>query len=107
MNVSPLALRVLDAVHAASYEMVALLSLVGIEESDEVPTAEVSCTRRPLLRINPRFVAAHCATDEHLFVLVIEGAFTLTLMKSSKVLDKLLPLFGVYSPNSSQMKLNW
>jgi hypothetical protein len=36
-----------------------------------VPTAAVSCERRPVLRINPDFVRARCRTDEHLFMLVM------------------------------------
>jgi hypothetical protein len=63
--------RVLDAVPARSYAMNALLSLVRIEVSQRVPTAAVSCERRPVLIINPDFVAKHCRSDEHLFLLVM------------------------------------
>ena len=63
--------RVLNAIPAGAYEMNALLSLLRIEETDAVPTASVSCERRPVLRINPDFVRRHCRTDEHLFLLVM------------------------------------
>ena len=63
--------RVLNAVPARTYEMGALLSVLRIEVTTEVPTASVSCERRPVLRINPEFVEACCRTDEHLFLLVM------------------------------------
>ena len=66
-----LAIRILNAVPARSYAMNTLLSLLAIEVSDEVATAAVSCTSRPVLRVNPTFVEQHCRTDEHLFLLVM------------------------------------
>lgn len=63
--------RVLDAVPARSYALGALLSLFRVEASEEVPTACVTCERRPVLRVNPRFVEEHCRTDAHLFLLVM------------------------------------
>lgn len=71
MSGTSLAMRILDAVPAATHEMTALLGLLRIEESREIPTAAVSCERQPVLRINPDFVAQHCRTDEHLFLLVM------------------------------------
>lgn len=68
---SDLTTRVLNAIPAGAFEMNALLSLLRIEETDAVPTASVSCERRPVLRINPEFVRRHCRTDEHLFLLVM------------------------------------
>ena len=66
-----LAMRILDAVPAASHEMTALLGLLRIEESRDVPTACISCERQPVLRVNPDFVQEHCRTNEHLFLLVM------------------------------------
>jgi hypothetical protein len=63
--------RVLDAVPARSHALGALLQLFRVEASPDVPTACVSCERRPVLRINPSFVSEHCRTDAHLFVLVM------------------------------------
>jgi hypothetical protein len=63
--------RVLDAVPARSHALGALLQLFRVEASEDVPTACVSCERRPVLRVNPRFVDEHCKTDAHLFVLVM------------------------------------
>jgi hypothetical protein len=63
--------RVLDAVPAGSYAMTALLSLLRVEVTRSVPTAAVSCKRRPVLMINPDFVESKCQSDEHLFLLVM------------------------------------
>lgn len=63
--------RVLNAMPAGGYEMHAFLSLLSVEATADVPTASVSCERRPVLRLNPAFVARHCRTDEHLFLLVM------------------------------------
>jgi hypothetical protein len=71
--------RVLDAVPAAGYEMNALLSLLRIEVTRDVATASVSCARRPVLRINPEFVAERCRTDEHLFMLVMHELYHVLL----------------------------
>lgn len=66
-----LARRLLEAIPATSYEMGALLGLLRVEETREVPTAAITCEKRPVLKVNPDFVAAHCRTDEHLFLLVM------------------------------------
>ena len=66
-----LALRLLNALPAGAYEVTALLSLLRVEESRDVPTAAVTCERRPVLKLNPDFLAARCASDEHLFLLVM------------------------------------
>jgi hypothetical protein len=63
--------RVLDAVPARSHALGALLQLFRVEVTEDVPTACVSCERRPVLRVNPRFVEQHCRTDAHLFLLVM------------------------------------
>lgn len=71
--------RVLNAVPARSYAMNGLLSLLRIEVSREVPTAAVSCERRPVLRINPEFARERCGTDEHLFLLVMHELYHVLL----------------------------
>ena len=63
--------RVLDVVPARTHAMAALLQLFRVEATTAVPTASVSCERRPVLRVNPRFVAERCRTDAHLFMLVM------------------------------------
>jgi hypothetical protein len=63
--------RLLDVVPARSHEMTALLQLFRVEASESVATASVSCERRPVLRVNPRFAAERCRTDAHLFMLVM------------------------------------
>jgi hypothetical protein len=71
--------RVLNAVPARSYAMNALLSLLRVEVSRDVPTAAISCERRPVLRVNPDFVREHCRTDEHLFLLVMHELYHMLL----------------------------
>lgn len=63
--------RILDAVPAVSFEMSALVALFRIEVTTDVPTACVTCGQRAVLRVNPDFVAEHCRTSEHLFLLVM------------------------------------
>lgn len=66
-----LAERVARALPGSSFELETLVRLVGVEETDAVPTAAVTCRSRARLLINPAFVAEHCRRDEHLFLLVM------------------------------------
>lgn len=68
---SRIAERIARSLPGASFELDALVRLVGIEETDAVPTAAVTCRERARLLINPAFVAEHCERDEHLFLLVM------------------------------------
>lgn len=63
--------RIFDVVPAATWQMEQLLGLLDITADDSVPTACVDCAARPRLRLNPKFVAEHCRTDEHLLMLVL------------------------------------
>jgi hypothetical protein len=63
--------RILDVVPARTHAIAALLQLFRVETTTAVPTASVSCERRPVLRVNPRFVAERCRTDAHLFMFVM------------------------------------
>ena len=66
-----LAERILEAFPSVSYSLSALMRLVDIVESDEVPTALVECRVQPRLLVNPAFVAQHAATPEKLLMLVM------------------------------------
>jgi hypothetical protein len=66
-----LAERLVRCLPAASFELETLVRLAGIVATRDVPTAAVECRARPRLLVNPDFVAAHCARDEHLFLLVM------------------------------------
>lgn len=66
-----LADRIARSLPGSSFELEALVRLVGIDETDAVPTAAVTCRNRARLLINPTFVAEHCRRDEHLFLLVM------------------------------------
>src|SRR5262245_30539096 len=63
--------RVARSIPGATFELEALVRLVGIEETSEVATAAVTCGARARLLLNPDFVATHCRRDEHLFLLVM------------------------------------
>jgi len=66
-----LAERILDAFPSGSYALSALLRLMDIVESTEVPTAAVECRVQPRLLVNPEFVAKHAQTPEALLMLVM------------------------------------
>jgi hypothetical protein len=68
---TPLAERLARSLPGASFELEALVRLVGIHETTDVPTASVSCGVRTRLRVNPEFAAEYCSRDEHLFLLVM------------------------------------
>ena len=89
-----LAIRILNAVPARSYAMNALLSLLSIEATGDVPTAAVSCTARPVLRVNPAFVQAHCRSDEHLFVLVMHELHHV-LLGHTRLFPRLTPAHNI------------
>ena len=55
----PIADRILDAFPSGSYALSALLRLMDIVESTEVPTAAVECRAQPRLLVNPEFLAQH------------------------------------------------
>jgi hypothetical protein len=63
--------RIVRCLPAATFELETLVRLAGIVATRDVPTAAVECRARPRLLLNPDFVAAHCARDEHLFLLVM------------------------------------
>jgi hypothetical protein len=67
----PLAERLVRCLPAASFEMETLVGLAGVEASRDVATAAVTCEGRPRLLLNPDFVARHCQSDEHLFLLTM------------------------------------
>ena len=49
----------------------ALLQVVSVEWSKEVPTAAMSCGAHPRMMVNPQFVEAHCRTDAELKALLM------------------------------------
>ena len=69
--VPSLADRILDCFPSGSYALGALLRLLDIVESDDVPTAAVECRAQPRLLVNPSFVAQYANTPEKLLMLVM------------------------------------
>jgi len=63
--------RIAHSLPGSSFELEQLVSIVGIEETETIPTAAVTTRGRARLLINPKFVAEHCELDEHLFLLVM------------------------------------
>jgi len=63
--------RIAYSLPGSSFELEQLVRLVGVEETDTIPTAAVTTRGRARLLINPGFVAEHCQRDEHLFLLVM------------------------------------
>ena len=63
--------QVLDCFPSGSYALSALLRLVDIVESDQVPTAAVECRIQPRLLINPNFISRHANAPERLLMLVM------------------------------------
>jgi hypothetical protein len=68
---SDLAERILDAFPAGHYGLTALLRLLEVVETTEVPTAAVEVALQPRLKINPEFVAAQAETPEKLLMVVM------------------------------------
>ena len=68
---SNIADRILDCFPSGSYALGALLRLLDIVESTEIPTAAVECHVQPRLLVNPDFVAQHANTPEKLLMLVM------------------------------------
>jgi hypothetical protein len=68
---SPIGHRIARSLPGASFELEALVRLVGIEATASVETAAVTCRHRARLLVNPTFVEEHCQRDEHLFLLVM------------------------------------
>ena len=79
MNTDALKYRIFNALPAATYQMDRLISLLDIVESDRIETACVECKTWPRMLLNPDFVAEHCQTDEHLFLLVMHELYHVIL----------------------------
>ncbi len=63
--------RILDCFPSGTYALGALLRLLDVVETEEVPTAAVECRLQPRLLVNPKFVDAWAPTPEKLLMLVM------------------------------------
>ena len=64
----------------SSLPLIEFLSISKIRfDNPEVNSAAVSCGVRPVLNLNPDFLAQHCQSDEHLFMLIMHEMFHLIL----------------------------
>jgi hypothetical protein len=66
-----LADRILDAFPAGQYGLAALLRLLDIVETTDVPTAAIEVALQPRMKINPLFVSEQANTPEKLLMLVM------------------------------------
>lgn len=66
-----LAGRVARCLPGATFELETLARLVGIQATDSIETAAVTCHGRARLLLNPEFIEKHCRRDEHLFLLIM------------------------------------
>lgn len=71
--------RVWGCVPLTGQAFAALLSLLEVEASDEVPTACVTTGERSRMLLNPEFVGKYCRTDEHLAMLVLHELYHVVL----------------------------
>lgn len=91
MTESRLEDRILDTFPSGSYGLLALLRLLDIVETTEVPTAAVECTEMPRLRINPEFVECHAETPERLLMLVMHELHHV-LLGHTRLFPRLTPV---------------
>ncbi len=78
-----IALRLINCIPGATFELEQLLALVEIELTDSVPTATVTTGLRSSLLLNPDFIERCCVTDEHLFLLVMHELWHVLLGHTS------------------------
>ena len=71
--------RLVNCLPAATFEMDSLCSLAEVRVDRNVPSAAVTCEDRPRMLVNPDFVERHCASDEHLFLLVMHELYHVIL----------------------------
>jgi hypothetical protein len=76
---NPTYARILDLTPSFDYGMEALVRLLDVEESTDIPTACIPLGGSPRILLNPAFVAAHCQTDEALVTLVLHEIHHLLL----------------------------
>ena len=53
----------------------AVLRILQVEFSDEVPTLAVTCVERPRLLVNLEFLEAHCKQDSHVKAVICQIIF--------------------------------
>ncbi|MDA1008915.1 MAG: hypothetical protein O2800_07970, partial [Planctomycetota bacterium] len=70
---------VMNSIPASQFGMDALLRLVAVEETTDVPSACVSCGEYSTLKINPEFCAAHANTKEKMTMLILHEMFHIVL----------------------------
>ena len=63
--------RIFSTFPSGQYCLPAMMRILEVVESDEVPSAAVECTARPRMYINPAFVAEHAQTPGKLLMLVM------------------------------------
>lgn len=86
--------RIYNIIPAATWQMERILNLLEIIADDSIPTACVDCSVRPSLRINPKFIAKYCKTDEHLMMLILHEIFHIVL-GHTRLFERLTPIHNI------------
>lgn len=79
MNKHDIIQRLLEVIPPSSIEMNTFLALFDVQLTTDIATACITCGAKPELYINPEFVAQHCQSNEHLFMLVMHELYHVIL----------------------------
>jgi len=79
MNTREIRRRLFAAVPSGSPALRTLLGLVELRLDRSIPTACIHGRLRPRLLVNPDFLARHCRTEAHLYMLVMHELMHITL----------------------------
>lgn len=72
--------RLFSVLPTSSFHMIEFLKLMDIRYVEkETDTAAVTCTARPELLLNKKFIDTYCKTDEHLFMLIMHELYHVIL----------------------------
>ncbi len=86
--------RILGAFPAAHYALDSFFNLTDIVISDKTDTAAVECLSQPRMLLNEKFLADHCKTDEHLFMLVMHELHHI-LLGHTRLFKKYTPIDNI------------
>ncbi|MBI4434153.1 hypothetical protein HY632_05250 [Candidatus Uhrbacteria bacterium] len=86
--------RILSAFPAGHYALDTFLRLTDVVESPTIPSAAVECIAVPKLLLNPDFIATHCKTDEHLFMLVMHELHHV-LLGHTRLFPRMTPIDNI------------
>jgi len=71
--------RLYNLVELNSLNMMELLKICDIVYDDSIDSACVTCSTRPIMKFNKKFVEQYCKSDEHLLMLVMHELYHIIL----------------------------